>query len=336
MEKKHFSIRETFGPYMPENGAEIPEGWTFVGNADCTDNVPEVDPDYMFGVDLFNDILNWMNGRDTDMALFYGPPGCGKTSSLRQFCALTNIPVYEKTVYRRMRFEELCCRAQLLNGNTLIEYGVLPKAMGHTGEPGVLLLNEVDHAQEGVLTGLNEVAQGDPLDLLGFETVKPIRGEFKIACTANTGLFGDTTGLMRGAVRQNYAFTDRLWRFECGYLDAEREVELLRKKVQQMPERYARILVDIANEIRSAFMGVDSGADALEITISTRSLIRWARGAIRYKGVEGRGINPILYALDKAILGGVASGVSPETRQTVLKIVENKIPDINLNLGVAA
>lgn len=325
MKLKPYTVRDVFQDSLPE-GIDIPPHWSVSGGAERTANVPEPNPHYVFEIDLFLDLINWHAGEDRDGMLLYGPPGCGKTAGITQFCALLNLPLFEKTVYRRMRFEELVARIQLLQGSTFLEYGPLARAMGAAGEPGILLLNEVDHAQEGVLTGLNEVLQGGALDVLGFETLKPSAG-FRFCCTANTGLMGDSTGLFRGALRQNYAFADRLWRFECRYPEPEQEAQILRRSVPELPGPIARTLIKVANDVRAAYMGESADDAALDMTISTRSLIRWARGTIRYKDCTQRGLNPIVYALDKAILGGAHGGTTPETRAAVIRIVQQRFGD---------
>lgn len=322
MEKKPYSVKETFGQFLPN--VTLPEAWTVSGYANKTENVPKVDPHYLFDLGLFRDLLNWWElhwqAGVTDGLLLFGPPGCGKTAGLTQLAALLNIPLYEKTAYGRMRFEELVARSQILAGSSFVQYGQLSKAMGAEGMPGILLLNEADHAQEGVLTGMNEVLQGGLLDVLGQEVLVPKDG-FRVAFTSNTGFLGDTSGgNFRGARRQNIANVDRCMQVKLSYADPATELAILARKVPEIPEQIAKGMIEVANDVRAAFLGSHAKMDAIEVTISTRGLIRWAILTVAYKDAEKSGISPISYALERAVL----SVASAETQQAVLKIVDDK------------
>ena len=56
-------------------------------------------------------------------------------------------------------------------------------------------------------------------------------------------------------------------------------------------------MVSFANEVRKLFMGdADSYENTIEVTLSTRTLIRWADLALKFQGIE-----PLSYALDRAL-----------------------------------
>jgi len=312
------SVKAKFAKFLP-SGLTIPDEWQVPGYSERNEYTPEIDQNYTFDHEVFRDLLNWYISFSNDGLFMFGPPGCGKTSAITQLCALLNIPLYEKTVFKRMRFEELVARPQILAGSSITLYGQLSKAMGAEGMPGILLLNEIDHAQEGVVTGMNEVLQGAPLDLAGLEVLKPEPG-FRVVATANTGMMGDSSGLFKGAVRQNLAFIDRFWQVSCKYPDPEVELKILLSKAPQTPKPLARAMIDVANDVRSVFMGTSDSNESLEVTISTRGLLRWAKIAVTYANAEKSGINPIKYALDRAVL----NVASPETRRAIHKIVDDR------------
>lgn len=297
--------------------ANIPEHVMVRGFDEKDENVPALDPDHIFDKDVLRDIYNWWMCGTTDGLFLFGPHGCGKTSSFLQFAARLNIPVYEKTVHKEMRFDELAGHYYLANGNTFFNYGPLSRSMGAEDQPGVLLLDEIDRGKPGLLTGMNEVMQGNPLDVAGRETLMPRPG-FRVVATANTGmLLGDTTGLYQDAKRQSAAFVDRFWQVKCGYPSKDVEMEILARKVPQLAKPIAEKMIDVANNVRAAFIGVSNRPDAREVTISTRALVRWATMAVIYKDAEAKGVNPILYSLDRSVL----NVASEETRAAVHQIV---------------
>ena len=71
-------------------------------------------------------------------------------------------------------------------------------------------------------------------------------------------------------------------------------------------------MVAYANEVRGLFMGSrTTGSDAvLEVTFSTRTLIRWADLTVKFQPLAWQGLSPINHALDRAL----AFRASPESR----------------------
>lgn len=47
--------------------------------------------------------------------------------------------------------------------------------------------------------------------------------------------------------------------------------------------------------------GNSYNSNSIEITFSTRSLLRWADLTVRYQPLAGQGIQPVTYALDRAL-----------------------------------
>ena len=75
----------------------------------------------------------------------------------------------------------------------------------------------------------------------------------------------------------NLAWLDRFMLCEVNYPDAAVEKDLLVKLHPALPEHIVVKMVDFANEIRKQFIGAsDSYTDTIEVTLSTRTLLRWA------------------------------------------------------------
>ncbi len=82
----------------------------------------------------------------------------------------------------------------------------------------------------------------------------------------------------------NLAWLDRFMLCEVNYPDAVVEKALLVKLHPALPEHIVVKMVDFANEIRKQFIGAsDSYTDTIEVTLSTRTLLRWADLTLRFQ-----------------------------------------------------
>ena len=204
----------------------------------------------------------------------------------------------------------------------VFEYGPLALAMRYGG---LFLLNEIDLTSPEVAAGLNGILDGSPLCIAenGGELIAPHAG-FRFVATANTNGGGDDTGLYQGVQRQNLAFADRFMLRELGYPAPEVEKRLLGERFAQLPESLCATMVNFANEVRKLFMGEGSGSfdSSIEVTFSTRSLLRWADLTLRFQPLARQGIQPVTYALDRA-LGYRASA---ETRAMLDELAQRMFP----------
>ena len=92
-------------------------------------------------------------------------------------------------------------------------------------------------------------------------------------------------------------------------------------------------MVEYANEVRRMFMG-ESGnsynSGSIEITFSTRSLLRWADLTIRYQPLANQGIQPVAYALDRAL----GFRASRESRAMLHELIQRIFPRSGTPAGV--
>lgn len=260
---------------------------------------PKIDPDFIFHESV-RDIIVWLLN-PVDPLYIYGPLGCGKSNSIRQLAARLNYPVFEITAHGRQEFADLVGHLTVQKNSMSYEYGPLSLAMRYGG---IFLLNEIDLTSPDIAAGLNGVLDGAPLCIAenGGELIEP-NPMFRFIATDNTNGAGDDTGLYQGTQRQNIAFADRFTLCEMGYPDSEVEKRLLAKKVPSLPETVRDTMVDYANEVRKLFMGeaTDAIHNQLEVTFSTRSLLRWAELSVRFQPLARQGIQPVEYALDRAL-----------------------------------
>jgi len=315
--------------------ADLDAGTVFSGHASgnsvkgfSTSNIftPAVNTNYIFH-ETGRDLVVWFISPPEPLYV-YGPSGCGKSSCIRQLAAKLHYPVFEVTGHSRLEFPELVGHHTVKQGNMEFEYGPLALAMKYGG---LFLLNEIDLLEPSTAAGLNGILDGQPLCIPenGGELIVP-HPMFRFVATANTNGGSDETGLYQGTLRQNLAFMDRFILCEIGYPKTEAEEELLGKTSPKLPEALRKKMVEFANEIRRLFMGEKEHAfNGIEITFSTRTLIRWADLTIRYQALSRQGIQPVAYALDRAL----GFRASKETRAMLHELVQRIFPAQKGNLG---
>ncbi|EIC23811.1 AAA family ATPase [Thiorhodovibrio frisius] len=294
---QRFDVATTFNVKAPK-GLEI-EGFAEEDHP----KVPLRQP-YIFRQGL-NAVLAFLRDAGGDALLLTGPTGAGKTSLIRQVAARLYWPVQELTCHGRMEFADLLGGFQLLQGETRFVHGPLAVA---AREGHLLILNEIDLMDPAELAGLNDIVEGAPLVIAqnGGEVIRP-HPKFRVIATGNSAGSGDQTGLYQGVLRQNLAFLDRFRVLQVTYPDPETEQAVLDGEVPDLPTEIAHKLVVVANEVRRLFLGESDGASPqageLTLTLSTRTLVRWARLTVTFKGAP----NPLAYALDQALTARAAA-----------------------------
>jgi cobaltochelatase CobS len=281
---------------------------------------PDINPEYLFH-DSSRDVVVWFMD-SSDPLYVFGPAGSGKTSLIKQLAAKLNYPVFDITGHGRLEFPDLVGHLTVEDSTMSFQYGPLALAMKFGG---LFLLNELDLLDPATAAGLNGVLDGDPLCIPenGGEVIKP-HPLFRFAATANTNGGADETGLYQGTLRQNLAFMDRFWLCEIGYPTPKAERELLHRKAPGLPKDIRTRMVEFAGEVRRLFMGEAEGSyrDTIEVTFSTRTLIRWADLTIRFQPLARQGIQPVTYALDRAL----GYRASRETRTVLHELAQRVFP----------
>lgn len=286
------------------------DGWS-----ESSPFTPQKDPCYRFP-SWMRDILAWLAcGRDP--LYLFGPTGCGKTSCLKQVMHALNYPVYELTGHSRLEFPEMVGHHTVQNASMRYEYGPLTLAMK---EGGLFLLNEIDLLDPSTAAGLNSILDGYPLTIAenGGELVTP-HPMFRFAATANSNGGSDHTGLYQGVLRQNMAFMDRFMLVECSYMNEAEELDILKQYIgKRLDEETLTRMIRFANAVRRLFMGydVEDMDAAIEVTFSTRTLIRWAMLAELFQRANRE--DAVQHALDNAL----AFRASPASRMALLELFQ--------------
>lgn len=289
--EKCFEIKVPGGREITYNGYDNPDH----------PNVPSKIDEYFFRRESLRDCLAFLKKPRGDAMFITGPTGSGKTSLVEQIAARLNYPVQAVTASEDLTFNDLVGQFVLKSPSP----GETPEMSWQDGpltiairEGHLFLLNEGDILDPSELSGLNEVLSGKPLVVTqnGGEVIKP-HSMFRVFVTGNTNGQGDSTGVYLGTLQQNIAAMDRYRMMEIGYMDSKDEATLLSKMFPEVAEEIIKSMVRVANSVRSVFDGNDPNA-SLGITMSTRTLVRWAGLSVDFRKAE----KPLQYSLSRALL----------------------------------
>lgn len=305
MKQTPFSIGKTFGL------EGLPEHLTVPGYSERTPFVPALDAHYLFRKDLLSDLLAWHSLGGCEGLFLTGPTGSGKSTLILQVAARLNIPVQRVTAHSRLETPELVGHYVLDHGSMSFVDGPLTTALraGHW-----FLLDEIDLLDPATAAGLNGVIEGAPLVIpeKGGELISPAPG-FCFIATGNTAGSGDRTGLYQGTLRQNLAFLDRFWMVQVGYPERNQELSILNRAVPALPQELAVKMVSFAEQVRRLFV-----AGQIEVTLSTRTLVRWAKLAEFFRPLTAQGKDPFRHALERAL----SFRAEPESQSALAEIAQ--------------
>ncbi|KAA5604347.1 AAA domain-containing protein [Roseospira marina] len=243
---------------------------TLKGSSSYDDMIPALDPNYVFELDLTKTVLMAL---ELNMATYlWGYHGTGKTSSLRNICAVTRRPWVR--VQHTINTEEAHIVGQMLarDGSTYFEPGPLTLAMKYGW---VYCADEYDFAMPAVLSVYQPVLEGEPLYIkeapAEWRHIEP-HPDFRFVATGNTNGCGDETGLYQGTQLGNAANYSRFGvTEEVVYMTADIEAAIVTSQAS-INIKDANKIVDFANQVREAFKG-----GRVSSTISPRELINAGR-----------------------------------------------------------
>ncbi len=342
-------------PSITVDGFEIPDPSTLTDPvaqqyaAFLRAAVPPIDPYYQFRKDLVRDIRYWWLTGEGDVLLLWGPTGSGKTSVFEQWCARLGIPLFMAKGHRR--FEPHEAFGQFVGG----ENGTTPWVDGPVtlaaryGLP--CIINEYDRIAADRTIVFNDVFEGRSFPIPGKsgEVVTPQPG-FRVAITANTNLVEDLSGNYGTANTHDISILERIVALHIGYPDDETETKLLEKELEQFSDdlltywldqegvklstqagikegsaisrgEFIAGLVEVARRIRAQSKDGGNTSDAaLERTMSTRILRKWARNTLAMAGTpEKLGLSALHLSLKKYL----SSLATESTRIALHQAVES-------------
>lgn len=342
-------------PSITVDGFEIPDPATLADPvaqqyaAFLRAAVPPIDPYYQFRKDLVRDIRYWWLTGEGDVLLLWGPTGSGKTSVFEQWCARLGIPLFMAKGHRR--FEPMEAFGQFVGG----ENGTTPWVDGPVtlaaryGLP--CIINEYDRIAADRTIVFNDVFEGRSFPIPGKsgEVVTPQPG-FRVAITANTNLVEDLSGNYGTANTHDISILERIVALHVGYPSDDTEAKLLEKELEQFSDdllsywfdqegikistpqgmkegsainrgEFIQGLLEVAKKIRAQSKdGGNTSDSALERTMSTRTLRKWARHSVAQASApEKLGLSALHLALKKYL----SSLATESTRIALHQAVEN-------------
>lgn len=284
------TVKDVFGPNFPPIPITVRKR-----ESETQSLIPAIDPLYRFRPSVLSGVLTWFQTREVlkDSLWLYGPTGSGKTSVFEQVCARLNIPVFAFEGHERIEAPEFF--GTWVNGPNGM-YWVDGPVAAAARVGGMVLVNEGDSIPQSALIGLNGAIEGHSIYIRETKEVIHIKDGFGICFACNTNGGGDLSGLYIATLRMNIAFGDRFQHVPVNYMEPQDETEVLMSKVPQLSFDLAKEMVRFANEVREAFL-----KGTMELTLSTRTLIRWSYLSNFHMTLKQGGGEPLAYALNYAL-----------------------------------
>lgn len=270
-----------FGPSVSEettiSGYELSD-WSLKDQL----RIPLINPFFRFSQATF-DTLNlwWSFGRKTPLYIS-GPTGSGKTSSVLEWAARTNIPVVSVTVRPRMDKRELIGR-YVLGPSGQMQWIDGPVSLAYRNG-WLLLINEFTAAPPELWVSCNDILEGANIDNEATGEVIERHPRTRIAITDNTR-GGESDALMAGYLgrqRQDRSVLDRFWHLRMQPLSKEVERDILIESTEELilgrcdrasQARICEILANLRSDSLTKTQDV-VGFEKKEIAISYRTIER--------------------------------------------------------------
>lgn len=217
-------------------------------------DVPAVDPHYNMDATNLLSILYAIKNRKS--VAIVGPHGAGKTKLVEQIGARLNLPVtiipMDGQMGRAHLFGQEKIRSTPTGPESYYAYGILPRALK---EPGIILFDEIDRADEGIQYACHSVYEQRFLKLMENKGEEiPVHPLNRVAATANTKGRGSLDGMYGVGNEMSEATRDRwsVW-IEQDYQDQDSDIAVLLAKVPDLTRDMAKTIAHLAEDIRNSF-----------------------------------------------------------------------------------
>lgn len=249
-EKEVSEVFKNIPANLPQFAFKIP----FYTWSEQHPGIPKLDPNYNLDADSLATVLYAIVGKKS--CALIGPHGCGKTKLIEQVAAKLNMPLttfpMDGSMSRSQLFGQEKIRATEYGSESYFQYGLLPMALE---EPGILLFDEFDRADEQVQYACHSVYNQTGLTLLEHDgRTIPLHAHNRVFGTANTKGRGSDDGMYGMASEMSEATRDRwsLW-VEMDYSDIDTDFKVLKAKITGIDDEAAKTIARLASQIREAY-----------------------------------------------------------------------------------
>lgn len=233
--------------------------------------------------DEFYDVV-WGITRGYNVAC-RGKPGSGKTTGIKNFCALTGIPYARVNCSEGTTEDKFFGKNALQDGDTVPIYSPASLLAKHGG---IMALEEWEMALQGVLVALLPAMEHpryfDLSELLigSEEQFIECNENFSMVMCSNTGGLGDMYGDYGGVNAQNKAVLDRIDIMkEFEYLPFNQEFTLLRHSYPDIDDKQLELIIRFGSALRNAFQKRD-----VSLPWSVRGLKTLCNGFLHYGDIK--------------------------------------------------
>lgn len=309
---KQFNIRSVF--LGDESGNPV---W-IDGKSHAGDDVPTSNPDYVFCPMMLTDYIMFRNSGHTALKII-GHTGTGKSSFVEEFHARLNLPLYVCNVHPRTTAADLIGEyGPTEQGGLKFYYGPVALAAINGSD---CLLDEYNLMDPAEANALNDLLEGRSVYIRELQDWIHPRPGFRVIATVNK-----KGPCYIGRNTQDAANDDRFVSIFADYMKRDHEISLIKKVLSKgnvqddVAQNLAIKFRDVAESVRKQFIGESDSASALDVTISTRSLLSWVKFFLMSKNIKKPPENyePIHYALERA----KTFQASDETRLAIHALVE--------------
>jgi len=274
-------------------------------------------PNYVPDESVLRRVLAWWHAPQRQALGLHGETGTGKTELLLYIADKLNEPVYIVKTHAALMPEELEGSKELENENgsviTRNRLGLAAKAYQHGG---LLILDEVDKANEALQSSLHPLVEGKPWPIEQFGMIVNKHIMCRISATANTTGEGGseryhTSQKMDSALRSRFGW------LELGYPDPATEIDIMTRNFPKLPRNLLHEMVGLGTAIREQVYA--PGAD-MQAVFSTRTLVNWGHYLMVF-GLKARAVE----SLDFAFMGSVDPESKDKVNDTIQRLFDKKL-----------
>lgn len=308
--------------YTHEEVRQVCEKTGIMALDEPTPYTPAEKAGFLFPADALQVLIGFWMTQKIGLKIV-GPEGCGKSELIKQFHAALRYPLLQPLCGPRT--DEADLRGQVLpseEGGFRYVYGHVVTAMQYGCS---VFLDEYNLLPSSVITALNPILDGAKVDIPETGEVIVPQPSFRVFVAQNPN---DKALGFHGRNEEDISNKARFVTYKMGYGD-EQEEKLVKDVLvgsgcfdESFAIGMAAQMVSLAKKIRRLYMADSDEANALEATMSTRSLLAWA--TLMGTPVFGSMKAPIRTTLQLAYLNAHSDEFNEAVSQFVTEIFGNE------------